>query len=70
MNRRDFLKRLGLGTATVALSPMLDLAEILPAPEPIQEEFIYYMTMTFNMYVQNPRQFCIISGIYDYPRNI
>ena len=63
MNRRDFLKRLGLGAAVVSLSPMLDLAEILPAPEPIQEEFVYYMTMAFNMYVQNPRMLGYITGI-------
>lgn len=32
MNRRDFLQRLGGAAAAVALSPMLDLAEIIPAP--------------------------------------
>jgi hypothetical protein len=63
MNRRDFLKRLGLGTAVISLSPMLDLAEIIIPPEPIQEEFVYYMTMTFNMYISNPRYSAIITGI-------
>lgn len=63
MNRRDFLKRLGIGVAAVSLSPMLDLAEITIPPEPVQEEFVAYITMTFNMYVQNPRQLGIITGI-------
>lgn len=31
MNRRSFLKALGLGSASVALSSMLDLAPIEPA---------------------------------------
>ncbi len=34
MNRRDFLKRLGGAAAAVSLSPLLDLAEILPTPVP------------------------------------
>lgn len=63
MNRRDFLKRLGIGVAAVSLSPMLDLAEIVIPPEPIQEEFVYYFITTFNMYVQNPRCLGIITGI-------
>lgn len=73
MNRRDFLTRLGLGAAAVALSPMLDLAEIIPGPEllAIPADVIEYdqllavaqIKWMVNMQVHNPRQMKYLTGI-------
>lgn len=67
MNRRDFLQRLGLGAATVALSPMLDLAEILPAPSVVVEgDYLYAVAQIkwmVNTTVHNPRRLGILTGI-------
>lgn len=41
MNRRDFFKRIGGAAAAVAISPMLDLAEILAPPVPAWHEMSF-----------------------------
>lgn len=64
MNRRDFLKRLGLGVAGISLSPVLDLAEIIEAPNPIQsEEYLFYVRILFNVMVNTPRSLGVITNI-------
>lgn len=66
MNRRDFLQRLGLGAAAVALSPMLDLAEILPAPSVVESDYLIAVAQIkwmVNMEVHNPRRMKLLTGI-------
>lgn len=55
MNRRDFLKRLGGAAATIALSPMLDLAEVIePLSIPGTYGDITRATFPFWRAVSNP----------------
>lgn len=73
MTRRDLLKRLGLGAAAISLSPLLDLAEIIPGPalRAIPKEVIEYDQLLavaqikwfVNMEVHNPRHMKMITGI-------
>lgn len=56
MDRRDFLRRLGGAAAAVTLSPLLDLAPILPAPSAalVPEPFVAWVTLRWNLIVDNP----------------
>lgn len=42
MNRRDFLRALGLGASACALSPLLDLAPISAAPSTVFDLAAFY----------------------------
>lgn len=66
MTRRDFLARLGLGAAAVALSPLLDLAEILPAPSVVEGDYLFAVAQIkwiVNIEVHNPRRLWVLTGI-------
>ena len=65
MNRRDFLKRLGLATAATQLSPLLDLCPIedIKSAAILDDEFVCYMTYYINMIVHNPGHCVVITGI-------
>lgn len=56
MNRRDFLKRLGLGASAVTLSPMLDLAAIVEASSVVlvEDPFVMYVTFQWVMLFDMP----------------
>lgn len=67
MNRRDFLKRLGLGVGVVALSPLLDLAPIEPAVEAVCCSEPYTIIIySINMLCDSPRRLGVITGITGY----
>lgn len=71
MTRRDLLKRLGLGAAAISLSPLLDLADIVTAPEAIAIDAVEYdqllavaqIKWLVNMKVHNPRRMKMITSI-------
>lgn len=67
MNRRDFLTRLGLGAAAVALSPLLDLAEVIAPPAVALDagQYVYQIKFMMNVYVRNPRTSMVLTGICD-----
>lgn len=52
MTRRDFLKRAGGAAAAMSLSPLLDLAEITPAPARACVEPLYFkdIALVFDQY--------------------
>lgn len=64
MNRRDFLKRLGGASASVALSPMLDLAEIIEAPEALcYKPYEVTVIGIYALICSNPRRLGVIRSI-------
>lgn len=66
MNRRDFLRRLGGAAATVTLSPLLDLAEVIAPPSVAlidQDAFVAWCYWSFKLKCDNPAACAVIEGI-------
>lgn len=62
MNRRNFLKRAILGVSAIAALNSIPLS-IQNITVPLQTDYVAWLYWSVNMYVSNPRNCGIITGI-------
>jgi hypothetical protein len=66
MNRREFLKSILVGAvATLVANSQIDQIELLLDQTKLlsDNEFVSYVTFTVNMWIHNPPQCVILTGI-------